>query len=179
MGLLKQQQEPMLMNRKYMHLLLISGLLLTCSTALQAQHSSHVYRYTGTVQVEHIPDHDDVLPSLPDNILLRFTDHVSLVKLVVKTDDGTVVNIDFHYNPVPDRVFIWPLPELPKSDWYQVDWGAVDRARKLMSGKFLFSAGPDAKAPSTMVVEEEIDHIVVPDYRLVNPDSYRPVTPAP
>ncbi|MDO8910184.1 MAG: copper resistance protein CopC [Pseudohongiella sp.] len=142
-----------------------------------AQHFTHTYRYTGDVEIEHIPDHDEVLASAPDNLLLRFTDHVSLVKLVVKTAEGQTINIDFRYNPAPDRVFIWPLPALPASDWYSVDWGVIDRTNKLMSGQFLFSAGPDAKKPSDLVPEVEYEHIMVPDYRLLNLQDYQPVAP--
>lgn len=149
------------------------------SMSAHAQHFTHTYRYTGDVEVEHIPDHDEVLPAAPENLLLRFTDHVSLVKLVVKTADDKVVNINFRYNPVPDRVFIWPLPALPASDWYTVDWGVIDRANKLMSGQFVFAAGPGAKVPSTIMPVVEEDHIKVPDYRLINPDSFRPVSPTP
>jgi methionine-rich copper-binding protein CopC len=157
-------------------LLLLSTLVLVANSA-QAQHFTHTYRYTGDVEIEHIPDHDEILASVPENLLLRFTDHVALVKLVVKTAEGQVVNIDFRYNPTPDRVFIWPLPALPASDWYSVDWGVIDRTNKLMSGQFLFSAGPDAKKPSDLVPEVDDDHIMVPDYRLLNLQDYQPVTP--
>lgn len=143
----------------------------------QAQHFTHTYRYTGDVEIEHIPDHDEVLPALPENVMLRFTDHVSLVKLVVKTAEEKVVNIDFRYNPVPDRVFIWQLPELPASAWYSVDWGVIDRTNKLMSGQFRFSAGPDARKPSELVPEIDEEHIMVPDYRLLNLQDYQPVVP--
>jgi methionine-rich copper-binding protein CopC len=147
---------------------------MACSTT-HAQHYSHTYRYTGDVEIEHIPDHDEVLPALPENLILRFSNFVTLVKLTVKTSDEKLVNIDFRYNPVANRVYIWPLPELPASDYYIVDWGVVDPERKLMQGQFLFSAGPDAKVPSTLVTEEDFEHIMVPDYRLVDPSSFRPV----
>lgn len=158
------------------------ALLFISATAMftpqaQAQHSTHTYRYTGSVEVEHIPDHDEIVPSLPDNLILRFTDHVALVKLVVKTAEEQLVNINFRYNPVPDRVFIWPLPALPASAWYSVDWGVIDRENKLMSGQFLFSAGADAKKPSELIPEVDEDHIMVPDYRLLNLQDYQPVTP--
>ena len=166
------------MNNKYNFPAAVLVLLWACSFSVQAQHSSHTYRYTGTVEVEHLPDHDEVLATVPDNLLLRFTDPVRLVKLVVKTADDKVVNINFRYDPTPDRVFILPLPALPASDWYTVDWGAIDRVNKMMSGQFVFAAGPDAKQPSTIRVVEEIEHIVVPDYRLINPESFRPVSPA-
>lgn len=149
------------------------------SAHTQAQHFSHTYRYSGDVEVEHIPDHDEVLPALPDSLILRFTDHVALVKLVVKTADEKVVNVNFRYNPTPDRVFIWPLPPLPASDWYSVDWGVIDRANKMMSGQFMFSAGPGARKPSELIPVVEEEHIMVPDYRLIDPSSYRAVTPNP
>ena len=154
-------------------------ILLLASAPAAAQHFTHTYRYSGDVEVEHIPDHDEVLPALPDSLILRFTDHVALVKLVVKTADEKVVNVNFRYNPTPDRVFIWPLPALPASDWYSVDWGVIDRANKMMSGQFMFSAGPGAKKPSELIPVVEEEHIMVPDYRLIDPGSYRAVTPAP
>lgn len=155
-------------------LALLAATLLFSANAV-AQHSTHTYRYTGTVEVEHLPDHDEVLPALPDSIILRFTDHVALVKLVVKTAEDKVVDVQFRYDPTPNRVFIWPLPALPASPWYSVDWGVIDRANILMSGKFMFSAGPDAKAPSTLIPEDNEVHIMVPDYRLIDLQDYQSV----
>jgi methionine-rich copper-binding protein CopC len=156
--------------------LLLASLLF--SAGASAQHSTHTYRYTGTVEVEHLPDHDEVLPALPDSIVLRFTDHVALAKLVVKTAEDELVNVQFRYDPTPNRVFIWPLPPMPASAWYSVDWGVIDRANILMAGKFMFSAGPNAKAPSTLIPQDNEPHIMVPDFRLINPRDYQS-TPSP
>ncbi len=147
------------------------------SVTASAQHSTHTYRYTGTVEVEHLPDHDEVLTALPDSLILRFTDQVSLVKLVVKTADDKLIDVQFRYDPAPNRVFIWPLPALPASAWYSVDWGVIDRANILMSGKFMFAAGPDAKAPSTLIPEDNEAHIMVPDYRLIDIRDYQQSAP--
>lgn len=164
---------------------LLQGLLLSVllfvllfvlpSTSAQAQHSTHTYRYTGSVEVEHLPDHDEVLTALPDTVILRFTDQVTLVKLVVKTAEDKLIDVQFRYDPTPNRVFIWPLPTLPASAWYSVDWGVIDRANILMSGKFMFAAGPDAKAPSTLIPEDIEVHIMVPDYRLIDLQDYQSV----
>jgi len=149
---------------------------LLWSASASAQHYSHTYRYTGDVEIEHIPDHDEILPALPENLLLRFTQHVALVKLIVKTAEGQLININFRYDPLPNRVFIWPLPTLPESAYYAVDWGVVDPQNKLMTGQFLFSAGSGAVRPSTLVPEPDNDaHIMVPDYRLIDLDLFRPV----
>jgi len=153
--------------------LLCTLLCSLMSVNAHAQHSTHTYRYTGTVEVEHLPDHDEVLPALPDTIILRFTDQVALVKLVVKTAEDKLVDVQFRYDPSPNRVFIWPLPALPASAWYSVDWGVIDRANILMSGKFMFAAGPDAKAPSTLIPEDNEAHIMVPDYRLIDLQDYQ------
>jgi methionine-rich copper-binding protein CopC len=164
----------------YLKALLLLALLSATAflgNSAEAQHFTHTYRYTGDVEIEHIPDHDEVLASLPDNLILRFTDQVALVKLVVKTADDKLINVDFRYNPTPDRVFIWPLPKLPESAWYSVDWGVIDRTNKLMSGQFLFSAGPNAQKPSILVPEVDEVHIMVPDYRLLNLQDYQPVSP--
>ncbi|KKO12795.1 copper resistance CopC family protein [Pseudohongiella sp.] len=152
--------------------LVLGTLMLLFGSNAFAQHFSHTYRYTGDVEIDHIPDHDEILPQAPDNLILRFSAGVSLVKLVMKNAEGKVININFRYNPVANRVFIWPLPELPKSDYYVVDWGVIDPEQKLMSGQFLFSAGPDAVLPSSLVTEEDEEHIMVPDYRLIEPGSF-------
>lgn len=151
--------------------------LVLLGSAAHAQHFTHTYRYSGDVEIEHLPDHDEVLPALPNSLVLRFSDHVALVKLVVKTADEKVINIEFRYNPTPDRVFIWPLPALPESPWYSVDWGAIDRANRMMSGQFMFSAGPDAKKPSEIIPQVDEEHIMVPDYRLIDLQNYQPVAP--
>lgn len=152
-------------------------LLMLSSTAV-AQHYTHTFRYTGEVEIDHMPEHDQVVPAIPDNLILRFSDHVALVKLIVKDAEGKLIDISFRYDPIPNRVFIWPLPTLPESPYYSVDWGAVDRQNKMMQGQFLFSAGPNAVKPSTLVPEPvEEDHIKVPDYRLLDLNIFRPVGP--
>ncbi len=152
--------------------LLLGIFCLLWGNSAFAQHFSHTYRYTGDVEIDHIPDHDDILPGVPDNLILRFSAGVTLVKLTLKDADAKVININFRYNPVANRVFIWPLPELPESDYYVVDWGVIDPEKKLMSGQFLFSAGPEAVLPSSLVTEEDEEHIMVPDYRLIEPGSF-------
>jgi hypothetical protein len=46
-----------------------------------------------------------------------------------------------------------------------------------MSGKFMFAAGPDAKAPSTLIPEDNEAHIMVPDYRLIDIRDYQQSAP--
>ncbi len=157
--------------------LLMGAVMLIWAPGAFAQHYSHTYRYTGDVEIDHIPAHDEILPQIPDNLILRFSAGVTLVKLTLKTADAKMININFRYNPTANRVFIWPLPALPDSEYYVVDWGVIDPERKLMSGQFLFSAGPDAVLPSSLVTEEDEEHIMVPDYRLVDPSSYRAAPP--
>ena len=164
-------------TRKMAALVVFAILSALFSVTVSAQHSTHTYRYTGTVEVEHLPDHDEVLSALPDSLILRFTDQVSLVKLVVKTAEDKLIDVQFRYNPTQNRVFIWPLPALPASAWYSVDWGVIDRANILMSGKFMFAAGPDAKAPSTLIPEDNEAHIMVPDYRLIDIRDYQQSAP--
>jgi methionine-rich copper-binding protein CopC len=164
-------------TRKMAALVVFAILSALFSVTVSAQHSTHTYRYTGTVEVEHLPDHDEVLSALPDSLILRFTDQVSLVKLVVKTAEDKLIDVQFRYDPTQNRVFIWPLPALPASAWYSVDWGVIDRANILMSGKFMFAAGPDAKAPSTLIPEDNEAHIMVPDYRLIDIRDYQQSAP--
>ena len=164
-------------TRKMAALVVFAILSALFRVTVSAQHSTHTYRYTGTVEVEHLPDHDEVLSALPDSLILRFTDQVSLVKLVVKNAEDKLIDVQFRYDPTQNRVFIWPLPALPASAWYSVDWGVIDRANILMSGKFMFAAGPDAKAPSTLIPEDNEAHIMVPDYRLIDIRDYQQSAP--
>ena len=156
--------------------LLLGVLLMATAVAASAQHFSHTYRYTGDVEIDHIPDHDAVLASAPSDLILRFSDFVTLVKLTVKTPDYKNIDIKFRYDPVANRVFIWPLPTLPEAAYYIVDWGVIDPDRQLMQGQFLFSAGPDAQLPSSLVTEDEAEHVMLPDYRLIDPSLFQQQT---
>lgn len=95
------------------------------------------------------------------------------MKLALRNDIEKMVDIGFRYDPTPSRVFIWPLPDLPESDYYQIDWTALDSKRIMMVGQFFFAAGPDAVAPSSIIVEEE-ETLMVPDYRLSDLSTFTP-----
>lgn len=142
------------------------------SSPLQAQHN-HGYQYSGSVEFETIPEDDEVLPEQPRDLILQFSEPVTLMKLTLRNDFEKMINIDFRYDPTPSRVFIWPLPDLPASDYYQIDWTALDSKRIMMVGQFYFSAGPDAVAPSTLVDDEE-ETLKVPDYRLSDLSTFTP-----
>lgn len=142
------------------------------STTLQAQHN-HGYQYSGSVEFETIPEDDAALPEQPRDLILQFSEPVTLMKLTLRNDFEKMINIDFRYNPTPSRVFIWPLPDLPESDYYQIDWTALDSKRIMMVGQFYFSAGPDAVPPSTLIEEEE-ETLMVPDYRLSDLSTFKP-----
>ena len=150
--------------------ILIGWLLL--ATTSHAQHN-HGYQYSGSVNFETIPEDDSVLPEQPRDLILQFSEPVTLMKLALRNDIEKLVDIGFRYDPTPSRVFIWPLPELPESDYYQIDWSALDSKRIMMVGQFFFSAGPDAVVPSSIIAEEE-ETLMVPDYRLSDLSTFTP-----
>jgi methionine-rich copper-binding protein CopC len=158
-------------GRIFLTFLIAAGLYLT-NSPLYAQHN-HGYQYSGSVEFETIPEDDAVLPEQPRDLILQFSEPVTLMKLTLRNDFEKMINIDFRYNPTPSRVFIWPLPDLPASDYYQIDWTALDSKRIMMVGQFYFSAGPDAVAPSTLVDDEE-ETLKVPDYRLSDLSTFTP-----
>jgi len=66
-------------------------------------------------------------------------------------------------------VFFWDLLPLPQSDYYAVEWAAVDPDNQIARGSFSFAFGPDAKAPSELMPDVEVlDPVIVPDFRLID-----------
>lgn len=165
----KPQTVPL--TRFFIIVSLLMGLLLVPGTSY-GQHN-HGYQYSGSVEFETIPEDDAVLPEQPRDLILQFSEPVTLMKLTLRNDFEKMVNINFRYDPTPSRVFIWPLPDLPESDYYQIDWTALDSKRIMMVGQFFFSAGPDAVAPSAIIIEEE-ETLMVPDYRLSDLSTFTP-----
>lgn len=165
------KQQSALFNRFFLSISALLGLFFLSDSAL-AQHN-HGYQYSGSVEFETIPEDDAVLPEQPRDLILQFSEPVTLMKLALRNDFEKMVNINFRYDPTPSRVFIWPLPDLPASDYYQIDWTALDSKRIMMVGQFFFSAGPDAVAPSE-IIEEEEETLMVPDYRLSDLSTFTP-----
>ena len=151
-------------------LLLIAALLWT--TTVAAQHSIHGPRYTGDLEADTVPADDTVLPESPDHLVLRFNSSVRLVKLTLHDAEQNFIDIGFRYDTRGDRVFIHPLPKLNESDYYRAEWGVLDSNGQLVTGRFHFAFGREAKAPSEFIDEQEYGrHIMTPDYRLQAPDT--------
>ncbi len=151
---------------------LVAAMLLTLVAAgpAQAQHSLHGPRYSGDLEVDTLPPDDTVAATAPAVVTLRFNAYARLVKLAVRSADDQLVNIGFRYTPVPNRVFIQELPELPDSAYYAVEWAAIDENNEILYGSFHFSFGPEARKPSEILAEQrDTRHIMVPDYRLLDP----------
>ncbi len=134
-----------------------------------AQHVMPADASQSDVELESSPENDEVTVSPPQDLMLRFSTYVKLVKLTMKGPDEKLVNIGFRYDPNLSRVFLWALPELPAADYYTVEWSAVDTANLIARGTFSFSFGPNAKPASELIPEEEIlEHVTVPDFRLLD-----------
>src|SRR5690606_39799845 len=72
----------------------------------------------------------DVCSSDLEELMLRFSTYVRLVKLTLKAPDQDIVNIGFRYSPEASRVFFWELPELPDADYYTVERSEERRVGK-------------------------------------------------
>lgn len=148
-------------------------LLFGLQHSVFAQHTLHMRRNTIDLPNESLPADDAVLRTSPDNLILRFGDYVRLVKLTLKATDEnfreTPINLGFSYNPDPNRVFITPVPELPKAQYFTADWAVLDTNNTIVYGTICFAVGPDAVTPSLIIPPEEA-HFMVPDYRLLEFD---------
>lgn len=134
----------------------------------QAQHVMTI-NSNSDVELETSPVDDEVLESAPQELMLRFSTYVRLVKLTMKNPEEKFVNIGFIYSPDVSRVFFLDLPEIPAASYYTVEWTAIDPSNLVARGSFSFSFGPDAAPPSTLIPEEEeLVPVIVPDYRLID-----------
>lgn len=148
--------------------LLMLAIALSVAPLAQAQHVM-VLNSNSSVELESQPEDDEVLETAPQELMLRFSTYVRLVKLTMKDPDEKLVNIGFIYSSDVSRVFFLDMPELPPAPYYTVEWAAIDPENLMARGSFSFSFGPDAAPPSTLIPEEEIlEPVIVPDYRLID-----------
>ena len=150
-------------------LLLLTSFMLAVAPAAFSQHIMGGGAGASNVEMQPTPSDDQVLASSPEELMLRFSTYVRLVKLTLKAPDQDIVNIGFRYSPEASRVFFWELPELPDADYYTVEWAAIDPTNLVAKGTFNFAFGNDALPPSQVIPqEEELQHVTVPDFRLLN-----------
>lgn len=141
---------------------------MLASQPAQAQHVMTINSNSAVV-LESQPEDDEVMETAPQELMLRFSTYVRLVKLTMQGPDEKFVNIGFHYDPEVSRVFFLDLPELPAADYYTVEWAAIDPENLVARGSFSFSFGPNAAPASTLIPEEEVlEPVIVPDYRLID-----------
>ena len=118
---------------------------------------------------------DSVLGSAPDQLQLSFGQPVQLVKLVLYTNERDWVDIDFRFNPRANTEFSWPVPELAQLPYYSVAWAILDDRDRLVKGSFNFSFGPDAEAPSAimmrdMMMGDHADHDMESNFQIMPGD---------
>ncbi len=159
---------PLLYPAVHRKLLILTFLLLALlgSELAQAQHS-HGRRNTVELSYESMPVHDAVLGTAPENLILRFGEYVRLVKLTLKAEDRDVVDLGFQYRPDASRVFIQDVPALAPATYYTAEWAAINMDNVMVSGFFCFSFGPGAVVPTSVIPVDDMRHIMVPDYRLL------------
>lgn len=147
----------------------LTALLLLMAPAAYSQHIMGGGAGASDVEMQPSPADDQVLAASPEELMLRFSTYVRLVKLTLKAPDQDIVNIGFRYSPEASRVFFWELPELPVADYYTVEWAAIDPSNLVAKGSFNFAFGSEALPPSQVIpTEEELQHVTVPDFRLLN-----------
>jgi methionine-rich copper-binding protein CopC len=150
----------------------LKGFVTLLITLLAASsHAQHVMTINSNSDVvtETAPVENEVLAEAPADLMMRFSTYVRLVKLSLKAPGNEAVDIGFRYDPDASRVFFWNLPPLPAADYYTVEWAAIDSSNFVARGSFSFSFGPNAKPPSELIpVEEELDPVIVPDFRLID-----------
>jgi methionine-rich copper-binding protein CopC len=130
-------------------LLLIATFVLWPSM-LSAQHSHGATSLTPSVT---FPQDDAVLLEQPQMLVISFRVNVQLLKLALYTDKGDWIDLGFQWDPSQsDNNFVFPIPtELPGADYYVAQWSVVDETQRFMKGKFSFSFGADALAPSETI----------------------------
>lgn len=133
--------------------LVMSLALMLCASA-HAQHS-HGRRNTIELQFDTVPAHDEILAQAPEDLMLRFNEYVRLVKLTLKANDITPIDIGFHFSLDYSKVFIQNLPPLEKADYYTAEWAALNADNVIVYGYFCFSFGPDARRPTSIIDARE------------------------
>jgi len=143
--------------------LLMAGLLLSLTIGVEsgyAQHQGHggpqfgVSEAAAGIIAETAPVNDSILGSAPNQLQLSFGEPVQLVKLVLYTNERDWVDIDFRFSPRANTEFSWPVPQLTQIPYYSVAWAILDNRDRLVKGSFNFSFGPDAEAPSAIMMRE-------------------------
>jgi len=94
------------------------------------------------------PADDAALAAAPGGLELIFVEEVRLVKLVLRNADQEIQDIGFRYEPGAAMGFSQTLPTLSESDYYRVEWAALDGQGSLLRGRFHFSFGAEAEPPS-------------------------------
>lgn len=157
-----------LLIKGVLRLALAVGIAVSSAQYVQAQHVMTI-NSNSDVELESSPVDDEMFESAPQDLMLRFSTYVRLVKLTMKNPEEKLMNIGFLYNPDVSRVFFLDLPELPPAAYYTVEWTAIDPSNLVARGSFSFSFGPDAQPASTLIPEEEeLVPVIVPDYRLID-----------
>ena len=149
--------------------------------SVSAQHQGHggpefgVDAAVAGIIAETTPVNDSILGTSPGQLELAFDQPVHLVKLVLYTNDRDWIDIDFRFDPRANTAFSWPVPELEQIPYYSVAWAILDDRDRLVKGNFNFSFGPDAEAPSAimmreMMMEDHSGHDMDTNYQIMPGD---------
>lgn len=140
---------------KALRLAFVTLLLLLHTESVLAQHN-HGRRNVVEIEYDTVPQHDEVLPEAPDDLLLRFNDYVRLIKLTLKKNDMEPLDIGFQFDPIGNRVFIQELPPLEEADYYTAEWAVLNAENIMVYGFFCFSFGPNAEIPTTIIDSRQL-----------------------
>lgn len=135
-------------------------------------HGAGGMSHSAGITAETEPMDDAVLTGAPQRLSLSFDETVRLVKLTLRTPAREMIDINFRYDPRPNEHFMHPLPELASADYYIADWAIINEHERLIHGSIRFSFGPDAQPPSAIMEEiEHMPHMMMPDYRVQDPEA--------
>ena len=145
--------------RRFRDILTAVALLLPAAAIVaQVNPASYPPRNEGGIaaNTETSPRDDAVLDIAPQELSLLFPGDVRLVKLTVRDENRAWVEINFRYHPRPERSYVWELPDLPPAVYYTAEWAILSAREQLIRGRFSFSFGPGAQAPSIIREAEEL-----------------------
>lgn len=132
--------------------MLVALLSLSCLASNAAAQHSHGRRNTAALEYESIPAHNAVLAHAPEDLVLRFSEYVRMMKFTLKANDTASIALDFKFSMDASRVFIQKLPALPPAaEFYTAEWAALNVDNVIVYGLLRFAVGVDAKNPQTII----------------------------
>lgn len=111
--------------------------LINLITVMSIAFSSAVFAHAGIKLESSAPIDNAMLMKTPEELSLKFSKEVRLVKVSLKNKSGTKIKFGFTPTKQATAYYSWSLPELAPSN-YEVDWVVLGADGHKMHGKFGF-----------------------------------------